>query len=231
MNANGDLGQIAALMVRKAMSHRTKPLGRRAKTGSAATLALGFVTALMMLTATSAQALKPAPDEKERLEACERRLCETVIRKTGPQGTIDCSLTKTWQRSKIKDGAKGKKLSWGFGDATCRLDVKIPRSSVHAAMTSKKYKLFFAPQVVNCKVETEDGVRPVRVRLDPQIKFKRGLAKKVRLKVKDVEGPSVLRSLIWSTVGLEKSLGIFHGEMVDEINDFLHNKCRKRHGS
>jgi len=66
--------------------------------------------------------------------------------------------------------------------------------------------------------------------LAPKLKFKNGRVKKVWINVKEVHGPPLLSSLIWTTAKLEDGLGIFHREMVHEINDFVHNKCAKRHG-
>ena len=55
-------------------------------------------------------------------------------------------------------------------------------------------------------------------------------ASKVELKVEDIEGPAMIKGLIWTTVKLEDNLGIFHKDMLKEINKFLHRKCPKRHG-
>ncbi|MEO1543773.1 MAG: hypothetical protein AAFR75_07125 [Pseudomonadota bacterium] len=190
----------------------------------------GWIAILAISMSHSALALEAEPDEKKQLESCERTMCRTVLKKEPDKGNVACRISKTWKRSKIEKGASTKSLSWGFGDAKCKLDLKLSRKQVQIAMAAKKHKLFFEPHTVNCQVETKDGVKPVRVTLNPTLKFKFGKVKKVTLKVKKVEGPTFIRSLIWSTVNLQKTLGIFHGEMVDEINEFLHDKCPERHG-
>ena len=191
---------------------------------------VGATAAIFAALATPALALKADPDEKDRLEACERVLCETVVKKAPKTGAIACDLSKTWQRTKIKKGASSKSLSWGYGDAKCKLDVSLPRKHVVTALKAKKHKFFLPRHTVNCRVETKDGIKPVRVVLRPKLKFKGGKVRKVYLKVKKIEAPAFLKSLIWSTVKLEDTLGIFQSEMVDEINEFLHRKCPKRHG-
>ncbi|MEM1371496.1 MAG: hypothetical protein AAGG72_04615 [Pseudomonadota bacterium] len=184
----------------------------------------------LVLLAGPAVALEADVDEKAKLKACEKTVCSTILSKTERDGEVQCQLSKAWQRSKIKKGAKTKSLSWGFGDAKCTLDVAIPRRDIRAALDSGKSKLFFREHTVACQVETEDGIKPLRVTLKPTIKFKNGRAKKVRLKVGDIEGPTMLRSLIWTTVNLEKTLGIFQSEIVSEINEFIYEKCPDRHG-
>ncbi|MEO1204902.1 MAG: hypothetical protein AAFV45_01085 [Pseudomonadota bacterium] len=191
-----------------------------------------ILAAIMMMSVSAVPvfALEADPDEKERLENCERNLCRTVLNKDPANGNLSCKISKTWNRSKIKKGAGTKSLKWGYGDAKCNLDLKLNRKQVQIAMSSKKHKVFFDPHTITCQVETEGGTKPVNVTLNPTLKFKNGKVRKVTLKVKKIEGPTMLRSLIWSTVNLEKTLGIFHGQMVEEINEFLHHKCPERHG-
>ncbi|MEL7049446.1 MAG: hypothetical protein AAFO75_10880 [Pseudomonadota bacterium] len=193
-------------------------------------IAVQALLALLFLANVPAIALEADPDEKDRLEACEESFCTAVLNKGPKSKNVACQISKTWNRSKIKKGASTKSISWGFGDAKCHLAVNLLRSQIQTALKAKKHKLFIPAHTVKCQVETEDGIKPVRVTLSPTLKFKFGRVKKVRLKVKKIEGPTLIRSLIWSTVNLEKSLGIFHGEMVEEINEFLHDKCPERHG-
>lgn len=204
---------------------RTEALRRHARF-----LSIVSALAASMALSAPAQALDADLDEKDRLESCEKVFCETVNTKTPKNGAVTCDISKTWNRSKIKKGAKSKSLSWGFGDAKCKLSVNIPRKQLINALTAKKSKVFLPPHVIKCDVEMEDGIKPVRVTLAPKLKFKKGRAKKVQIELKKVDAPTMLKGLIWSTVKLNDSLGVFQGEIVDEINDFLHNKCPKRHG-
>jgi len=80
-------------------------------------------------------------------------------------------------------------------------------------------------------VVTSNGIEPVTVKLAPKLKFRDGRVRKIDLKVKEIKAPPVLKGLIWSTVSLEKTLGVFQSEMVKEVNEFLHDKCPSRHGS
>ena len=181
--------------------------------------------------ASPALALEPTKEEKKLLEQCEKRLCETIITKKPRKGVLRCAVGKTWGEKKIKKGAKKKKIGWSFGDAQCRVAVRLKRAHIIGALTKPKYTIRVPAHTVNCDVETSDGVKPLRAKLAPKLKFKNGKVYKVWIRLLDIDGPSVLTSLIWTTAKLEDSLGIFHSEMVDEINEFVHKECKKNYGS
>jgi len=195
------------------------------------TLAIGFSIAWCCALAPAiANALEAKPGEEERLDKCERQLCRLVLDKKPVDGNFSCRIDKHWGKRKIKKGADSKSIDWGFGDARCEVAITMDRQSMIHALTAPKFELKFWPQNVNCLVESSSGVEPVRVRLAPRLKFENGRVKKVRLKLKEVDGPAMLSGLIWSTAKLEQSLGIFHADMLEDINEFLHKKCAKNYG-
>ena len=201
------------------------------RTGKASAQAAVFLFACLTTTAVSgpAGALEAAKNEKSKIKACEKKLCQAIISRSPKGNPIACKLNKTWAKKKIKKGAGQKSLKWGFGDARCKVDLKLSRKHISDAMTAKKYSLFMPPHTVKCDVETEDGVKPVRVVLAPKIKFKKGRAYKAWLKVKDVKGPGMIKGLVWTTARLEDSIGIFHREMIKAINKFMHKQCVERY--
>jgi len=193
------------------------------------TLAL-ILTVTALVSPTPSHALNAKKNEKSALADCEAKICALVLEKKPRDGWLRCSIGKTWEKHDIKKGAKSKDIGWKFGDAQCSVKVQMIRSVVIDALTQPKYKIRFHRHYVDCLVESGGGLEKVRVGLAPKLKFKNGRVKKVWINVKEVHGPPVLSSLIWTTAKLEDGLGIFHREMVDEINDFVHNKCAKRHG-
>lgn len=195
------------------------------------TIVSGLTIGVFVLAAlsTKAVALEPRADEKERLEACEKKICSLAVEKKPTTGNFSCQIGKFWGKKNIKKGAKSKKIGWGFGDARCDVEVRMDHQSLVSALSAPKYELKVWPQIVRCEVETSSGVKPLTVKFAPRLKFKNGRVKKVWLKLKDVNGPDMLSGLIWSTAKLEDSLGIFHSDMVKQINKFLHEKCPKRH--
>lgn len=185
---------------------------------------------LIAVSLSPALALDPAHDEKKLLSSCEEKLCRQILDKSPPKGVLRCDLGKTWGGDDINKGAKTKSISWGFGDAQCSVDLKFQRRDIVQALTAPKYEFSVQPHIVSCTVETSEGIKPLRARLAPKLKFEGGRAKKVWIKLKDIDGPEPLSSFVWTTAKLEDTFGIFHSEMIKQINKFVHQKCEQRYG-
>ncbi len=193
-----------------------------------ATITLGAV--LFSAQLSPAFALKPDKNEKKQLKACELKLCSIIVGKqpTGPG--LSCALKKTWSKKTLTQGnKKGKKsrVSWLFGDAQCQTNITLSRAAIIGAVSRGKHKLWLPKQTVNCKVVRSNKVRPVTIVVEPKINFKNGLARKIWLNVRKVDGPSDVKGLIWTVAKLEDSIGIFHRPMIKQINKFILKKCPK----
>ncbi len=181
--------------------------------------------------APSASALDVLPNEKASREACERRFCQIVLEGSDKGPPLDCDMTKTWDRVKIKNNGKKNALSWGFGDARCNLALKIPREKIVPALNEKRHTFQFEPQTINCEVEgTDDKLNSLQVDAAPKIKFRDGRAHKVWINVTDVRGDSGLKNLVWTASKLADNLGLFHSATVKEINKFIHKTCKAHYG-
>jgi len=178
-----------------------------------------------------ALALEPAEGEAERLSSCEEKLCRQILDKSPADGLLRCDLGKTWVGDDINKGAKTKSMSWGFGDTQCSVDLKVDRKDILQALTADKHEFSIRPHNVACTVETSEGKKPLTARLAPKLKFEGGRAKKVWIKLQDIDGPEPLSSFVWTTAKLEDSIGIFHSEMIKQINKFVHHKCERRYGA
>ena len=192
---------------------------------------LGIAALFVAISACSAWALEPAKEESAKLSDCEEKLCRQILDKKPVDGPLRCDLGKTWGGKDIKKGASSKSVSWGFGDAQCEVDLNINRSDIIKALTAPKYEFTVRPHDVSCKVETSSGTKPLRATLAPKLKFEKGRAKKVWIKLKDIKGPEPLSSFVWTTAKLEDSIGIFHSEMIKQINKFVYQKCERRYGA
>ncbi|MEW5964740.1 MAG: hypothetical protein AB1749_14415 [Pseudomonadota bacterium] len=191
----------------------------------AATAALAGVAAAVL--AVPAAALDELGDEKQRLKACERDLCEIILTKEGRGKPLACGLTKTWGKADIAKGASSKKITWSSGDARCSTSVQVPRRIIVAALTQPKFTLHLPQQTIDCQVEEDGKPAPLKAVASPKVEFKAGKAEKVWINLKELEGPSMLKGLIWATAKLEDSIGIFHSEMIKSINKFVHQKCTR----
>jgi hypothetical protein len=176
----------------------------------------------------SALALDETKGERDRLEACERNLCGILVKREGTGSDLQCTLQKTWAGSKIKEGVEKKKLSWGFGDVRCAIDLTAKRQELLDALTKPEYEFKLATHTVNCDVEREKEVLKVSVALSPKFQFKDGKATKAWLGIGTIEAPAVVKGVIWSAAQLEDTFGIVHSDLLREINKFVYERCPRR---
>lgn len=187
------------------------------------------VAAGIWLAAGPALALDEKGDEKEQLKACEQHVCEIILKKETAGADLSCAIGKTWSKAKIKDGIEKKKISWGFGDARCGIEVKVTRAAMLDVLTKPESTLQVDKHTVKCEVERESEVTPISISLAPKITFKDGKAQKAWLNISDIEAPAVVKGAIWTAAKVEDTFGLFHSEMIEEINEFVHQKCAQRY--
>ncbi|MGE0697740.1 MAG: hypothetical protein AB7O57_01460 [Hyphomicrobiaceae bacterium] len=179
----------------------------------------------LLVSLGAAQALEEAKGEKEALKACEKSLCELVTKKGPDTGDFTCGLSKTWPKAELKEGSSAGKLSWGFGDARCTVDLKLARATIVSAVKDPKATLQFPDHTVKCVIEGEKEPTNVTATLAPKAEFEGGRVKKVWVNLKDVNGPSVVKGLAYTAAKLEDNVGVFHGALVKSLNHMIQEKC------
>ncbi len=187
-----------------------------------ATSALSLLAAL--LCATGAWALEEKRGEAAAIQSCDKRLCAILMQKDSHGDDLKCNLTKTWARSSIKE-ADSQKLSWGFGDAQCTVEINLSRAAVVAALTEDKRKLRLAPHTVHCVVEQDGKLEKVTATIAPKIDFKEGKADKIWINLKDVDGPVGIKATIQAAAQLADTLGLFHRRMIKSVNRYIERHC------
>jgi hypothetical protein len=193
----------------------------------AAWVSAGLALAAIGSMAGSAWALEEDKDEKAKLEACEKDLCSILVKRE-PGADLQCGLQKTWAGAKIKEGVEQKKLTWGFGDVRCSVDVVAKRQDMIDALTKPEYEYKFPAQTVRCDIERDKEVMKVSVALAPKFQFKDGKAVKAWLGVSTIEAPTVVKGAIWTAAQLEDTFGIVHSDLLREINKFVYERCPKK---
>ena len=179
---------------------------------------------------TSVSALEVPADEKAKLKACEKQICSIILKKKTSGSDLSCDIGRTWQKSKIVKGVKEKNISWTFGDARCTVKVNMPRQGIVDALTKPAYDLQLPKHKIHCEVERTEAVNKIDIEMAPKMSFKDGKVAKTWLNVSNIEAPAIIKGAIWTVAKLEENVGLFHGEMISEINEFIHEKCAKRHG-
>jgi hypothetical protein len=191
------------------------------------TFGAAYLAAILALGCGSALALEEDKGEKERLAACERDLCTILVKKEAGSD-LSCALQKTWAGKIIKDGVAQKKLTWGFGDVRCSLDLTVKRQEMIDALTKPEYEFKLGTHTIRCDVERENEVMKIAVTVSPKFLFKDGKASKAWLGVGTIEGPTMVKGAIWTAAQLEDTFGIVHSDLIREINEFVYQRCPKR---
>lgn len=197
----------------------------RIRSGRMVSVAIVFLLSLAGPIGT-ASAIEPRADEKERIKACEKSLCQVVVSRKPASGELQCPLSKVWSKKTMKEGS-ARKLRWGFGAAKCEVDLKVPRDMIIGALSAAEIKVTLPPHVVQCEVERESSVDKAQITLAPIIEFKDGKAKKIWVNVTEIKAPGVIKGVVWSAVQLEDTVGVFHRRMVKSVNKFIRKQCPK----
>ncbi len=188
-----------------------------------------LATIMVVLGALPSRALEEPPGEWPQLEACEKRLCTMILEKKPEGDDLTCSLSKTWASDTIKGGEK-KSVKWGFGDARCTTAIKLGHADILNALTKPTHTISVSKQAVKCEVEREGELKPLKAVASPRIDFKNGKADKIWINLEEVDGPTDVKGTIWTAAQLEDTLGIFHRNMVKQVNKFMTKKCWEKYG-
>ena len=87
----------------------------------------------------------------------------------------------------------------------------------------------FKPETAKCELEREKEVTTVEVTLAPKVTFKGGKAEKALLNITKIEAPAVVKGALWTAATIEDTFGVFHGDLIKEINELIGEKCAQRH--
>ncbi len=191
-----------------------------------------LAVAALLTSVGAVQAFEEPANEKQALHECGKQVCELVVKKEASGSNLTCGLSKTWSKEKIRADVEKKKLKWGFGDARCALDLSIPRAIVVDALTKPAHTLAFPQHTIKCEVEGEKAtdVTTINVTVEPRIEFKDGKAVKAFIGLKDIQGPAVVKGAIWTVAAAEDYVGLFHSDLIAEINDMVGERCPKSVG-
>jgi hypothetical protein len=185
----------------------------------------GALTAVA-IGAPVALSLDEQKGEAAAIKECDRRLCTILLEKNPKGPDLKCALTKTWDRSKIKQ-ADSPQVSWGFGDARCSVDLDLSREALVTAMTADRITVRVPRHKANCLVEQDGKPEKVTAVLAPKIEFRNGKAEKIWIRLKDVDGPASVVLTVKTAAQLADTLGLFHGRMIKGINRYIERHCPK----
>ena len=175
--------------------------------------------------ATTVPETEEEKKEREVRRACAVALCSTLHNRKPDTGDVSCSVRKTWRKEHItKVLAKGK-LSWPWGDARCSTELKFDRATLVKAMSEKNYDAQFPEHQVSCELDREAEKYQVKLNIQPKVTFADGKAVKAVMNWGKIEAPMLAKSALWSATAADNTFGVLQSTVVEDINDFIVNKC------
>jgi hypothetical protein len=196
-------------------------------------LGWALITAMTILTAPAAaqdvdKALE-ARMEKEKAErhGCKVTICDTARNHKADGGDIACSAVKTWPAGDLRDNILKGKLDWPWGNAQCKVDVKIERKMLAQALSSPNMEAKLAKQTVTCTLDQKGGSEKYNISfaITPTVTFAGGKATKATLNWSDIQGSALAKGAVWSAATLDNNVGVFEGTTVEQINAFFGPRC------
>ena len=152
-------------------------------------------------------------------------LCSTLHNHQPASGDVTCSVRKTWRKEHLtKILAKGG-LPWPWGNARCSSNLKFDRAILVKAMAEKEFEAEFEPHEVSCELDREAEKYQVKVQIRPKVTFMAGKAVKAALNWGKIDAPTLAKSALWSVTAADNSFGVLQSTVVEDINDFIQNKC------
>ena len=205
----------------------------RAYCGLAALIAVAALPALPALlaaqdTKTAAASAPESEDEKKERETrrvCAVALCSTLHNRKPATGEVTCNVQKTWRKEILTKILSRGKITWPWGEARCVGDLKLDRATLIKSMTETEFEAQFDKHDLRCELEAETEKYEVKLQIHPKVTFKQGKAVKAKLNWGKIEAPRLAKTALWSATAADNSFDVLQSAVVDDINDFIQNKC------
>ncbi len=166
--------------------------------------------------------------ELERLQQCDRDLCD-ILRAPADSGKpLQCDLSRTWYKEQIDKATRSKGVPWLLGDARCTLKLDIGRAVLSRAISEENYRLKVPEQPARCEIEYRQERYPVAFTFAPEFEFRDGQAISVSLGIKNIKANPLVTALMWSVTKLQDSLGLYEDDVLREVNRYIERQCRAR---
>ena len=136
--------------------------------------------------------------EKGERRGCKITICDTARNHKADGGDIACSAVKTWPAGDLRDNILKGKLDWPWGNAQCKVDVKIERKMLAQALSSPIWRRSLPKQTVTCTLDQKGGSGNTisRFAITPTVTFAGGKATKATLNWSDIQGSALAKGAV-----------------------------------
>jgi hypothetical protein len=163
--------------------------------------------------------------EKQARQACKVDLCKAFHTKVAAGDDIACHVSKSWRKEQLVKLVGKLKVSWPYEGAHCNTDLSVKRGDLVKAMTEPKAEIVFPKHTVTCSIAGEKGPTDFSFELAPKVTFENGKATKAQANWGKVEGPTLIKSALWTATAADNTVNILSSSIVEEVNDFVSKSC------
>lgn len=178
----------------------------------------------------SSQTVDLTPEEEAEREgrrACKAAIC-AAFRNPANGQNVTCAVKKSFRKTQLEKIVAKAKVSWPYGRVICTTDLKADRAVLAEALGSDKKVVKFAPHTVACSIEHDKkGEAPsnITAELTPEVTFEKGKATEAVLNWGKVDGPTIVKGLMWTATATDNTVNVLGSMVVDDMNDFVTAKC------
>jgi hypothetical protein len=163
--------------------------------------------------------------EREGRRACKAAICAAFHNSANGQN-VDCSIKKSFRKEQLQKIVSKAKVSWPWGRVVCNAVLKADRTELSKALHSEKQVLKFAPHTVTCSIEHDDApASQITAAMTPEVTFEKGKATKAVMNWGKVEGPTLVKGMMWTATATDNTVNVLGSMIVDDMNDFVTAKC------
>jgi hypothetical protein len=163
--------------------------------------------------------------EREGRRACKAAMC-AAFRNPANGKNVACRITKSFRKEQLQKIVSKAKVSWPWGRVICNADLKADRATLSKALSAGNQVVKFPPHKVACSIEHDgEAASNITAEMTPEVTFDTGKATKAVMNWGKVEGPALVKGLMWTATATDNTVNVLGSMVVDDVNDFVTVKC------
>lgn len=163
--------------------------------------------------------------EREARKSCKIKVC-AALRNKASGDDITCDITKSFRKTQLDKLVGKAKVSWPWGRVVCTSNVKLTRETLVKGMSEAKYEAALPLQQANCRVDRDnDTPADISFEFTPKVKFENGKATKASMNWGKVDGPKLIKGLMWTATATDNTLNVLGSMIVEDFNGFASTGC------
>jgi hypothetical protein len=163
--------------------------------------------------------------EREGRKSCKVAIC-AALRNKAAGDDISCDITKSFRKAQLDKLVGKAKVSWPWGRVVCTSTVKLTRDALVKSVSEPKFETDLPLQQAKCRVDRDnDTPADITFEFTPKVKFENGKAIKASMNWGKVDGPKMIKGLMWTATATDNTLNVLGSMVVEDFNSFATTTC------